>query len=109
MDPPWGGAEINFYIWCAVGAGVGWLAGTMMGSKGTILRIEEALVGIFGAFIGGEFIATLLTSAKAAEKFSATALGTAIAGAVVLLVLLRAMRRVVGPLRSRKGPPARRY
>jgi uncharacterized membrane protein YeaQ/YmgE (transglycosylase-associated protein family) len=109
MAPPWGGAEINFYIWCAVGAAVGWLAGTMMGSKGTILRVEEMFVGIFGAFIGGEFVATLLTSAKAAEKFSAASLGIAIAGAAVLLILLRLMRKVVGPLRSHKAPPTRRH
>ena len=38
---PWRGAEINFYIWCAVGAVVGGMAGLFIGSKTRVTRIEE--------------------------------------------------------------------
>lgn len=79
-----------------------------MGTQGTVSRIEEVLVGVFGAFIGGEFVADMLSGGKSTGQFSMTALATAIGGAVVLLMLLRVMRKAVGPLRSSRSPGARR-
>lgn len=119
MDPLRGkGTHINPLIWCAVGAVVGLAVGTMMGSDGKVLRIEDMLVGVFGAFIGGEFMPSVLaekvvvpatavgataTEAAASTGFSGAALLGGIAGAVVLLLLLRLMRRAVGPMRGRKS------
>jgi uncharacterized membrane protein YeaQ/YmgE (transglycosylase-associated protein family) len=91
-----------------VGAIVGGLSGLLMGSGSKVLRIEEVLVGIFGAFIGGEFVAAMLNDGKAVQGFSPMALMTGIAGAIVMLVLLRTMRGAVGPMRSKKSPTARR-
>jgi uncharacterized membrane protein YeaQ/YmgE (transglycosylase-associated protein family) len=72
-----------------------------MGSRGTVARLEEIGVGVFGAFIGGEFVASLLLAPAAiAGAFRAPALGTGIAGALVMLLLLRSMRKAVGPLRN---------
>jgi uncharacterized membrane protein YeaQ/YmgE (transglycosylase-associated protein family) len=80
-----------------------------MGSTGKVQRLEELLVGVFGAFIGGEFVVDLFRSATpAAPGFSVAALGMGILGAVVMLTLLKMMRGVVGPLRPGKSPSARR-
>jgi uncharacterized membrane protein YeaQ/YmgE (transglycosylase-associated protein family) len=118
MDVPWAGTPINPFIWCAVGAAVGWLAGMIAAGTTKTSRVEDVLVGVFGAFIGGEFIAAMLnpppvvTAAANAVKaaaavpppppFTVLALALAIAGAVGMLLLLALMRKAVGPLRSQK-------
>lgn len=79
-----------------------------MGSTGKVQRLEEVLVGVFGAFIGGEFVVDLLRSSPPAPGFSIAALGMGILGAVVMLTLLKMMRGVVGPLRSGKSRTVRR-
>lgn len=87
-----------------MGAVVGLLAGTVMGSNGRIVRIEDMLVGVFGAFIGGEFLPSVLAApGAAAPGFSGLALIGGIGGAAVLLVLLRWMRGAVGPLKNSKS------
>ena len=99
---PWQGASIQPYLICALGAATGWLAGLFMQSSGKIVRIEEMLVGVFGAFIGGDFLLSQLVGPKATGSL-VQALGLAFAGAAVMLVLLRVMRGVVGPLQSKKS------
>ena len=83
-----------------------------MGSSGKIVRIEEVLVGVFGAFIGGDFLmsqingpvaATTTAAAAAPTGFSGASLGLAVLGAGVMLVLLKMMRGVVGPMRNSKS------
>jgi uncharacterized membrane protein YeaQ/YmgE (transglycosylase-associated protein family) len=99
---PWQGASIQFYLICAVGAGIGWLAGILMGSVGKIVLIEEMLVGVFGAFIGGDFLLSQLVGPTGTGSLIQS-LGLAAAGAAVMLVLLRVMRRVVGPMKNSKS------
>jgi uncharacterized membrane protein YeaQ/YmgE (transglycosylase-associated protein family) len=99
---PWQGASIQFYLICAVGAGTGWLAGLLMGTVGKIVRIEEMLVGVFGAFIGGDFLLSQLIGPTGTGSL-VQSLGLAVAGAAVMLVLLRMMRGVVGPMRNSKS------
>jgi uncharacterized membrane protein YeaQ/YmgE (transglycosylase-associated protein family) len=99
---------INSFIWVATGAAVGWLFGVLAAGSGKVNRIEEVLVGVFGAFIGGEFVADMIRG-KPTESFSMTSLALAVAGAVVMLVLLKVMRAVVGPLHAKKRPAARKY
>lgn len=95
-------------ILCGIGAAVGLLAGALMGSSSKSVRVEEVLVGMFGAFIGGEFVFAQLNGGQAGTGiFSLGSLGLAIAGAVTLLVLLRLMRGVVGPLRPKKSKARR--
>jgi uncharacterized membrane protein YeaQ/YmgE (transglycosylase-associated protein family) len=95
---------LNPFLWCAVGAGAGWLAGFLMPAPGAVRQTENLLVGIFGAFIGGEFLGSFV---DASAGFHASSLGLAIAGAAGMLALLGVMRRVVGPLQSQKRKKAR--
>ena len=80
---------------------------------GRALRAREAFaLGFawgFGAFIGGDFVAARLSTGIVNDKvFSVRSLGLAIAGAVTLLLILKAMRKAVGPLRHGKSPSRRR-
>jgi uncharacterized membrane protein YeaQ/YmgE (transglycosylase-associated protein family) len=94
----------NAYIWCAAGAFVGWCAGVLMSSGGRIVLIENVLVGVFGAFIGGEFVVAMLTQGPVDDKvFRIGSLAIALATAAVLLFLLKLMRGAVGPLQARKS------
>ena len=116
------GKKINPIIWCAVGAALGWLAGGFTTLGLTVLRVEGILVGIFGAFIGGEFVASQFAekapvvvavpgapaAVVAAVPFTLLALLLAVGGAVVMLVLLRIMRSAVGPMRGSKSRSAGR-
>jgi len=85
---------------------VGWAAGVMMKSGGTTLLVENVLVGVFGAFIGGDFIVAMLSHGVVNDKiFSMRSLAFAVAGAVAMLLLLRLVRGAVGPLRAGKRKP----
>lgn len=99
------GVSINIYLWCAAGAAIGWLGVGLMGGGIRTVYIENVLVGMFGAVIGGDVVSANFLPAAAASGFSFPALGAAIACAVVGVVLLGLMRRSVGPSkpsRSRK-------
>lgn len=118
------GDPINPFIWCAVGAAIGWLASQLAENKGGATgRIESILVGVFGAFIGGEFVASMFATpapvvatvlgAVAAPipstPFTMMALVLAAAGSVVMLILLAVMRKAVGPMQQHKRKPNRNY
>lgn len=99
---------INPYIWCVVGALLGGAACLLAGTREKILMIENVGVAMFGAFIGGDFVAALLSKGATNDKtFSMGSLGLAVAGALVALALLRLMRRVVGKQHITKGPRRR--
>jgi uncharacterized membrane protein YeaQ/YmgE (transglycosylase-associated protein family) len=93
---------LDSVVWCLVGAAIGWLSGAMVANGGRVVLVENMLVGVFGAFIGGEFVADMMGLRKAGG-FSVSALGSSIAGAVVLLLLLRIMRGAVGPMQASKS------
>ncbi|QJW85820.1 GlsB/YeaQ/YmgE family stress response membrane protein [Ramlibacter terrae] len=71
-----------------------------MGSASRAVRVEEVCVGIFGAFIGGEFLPSVLGNAPG---FNGMSLAMGVAGAAVMLVLLKLMRRKVGPMRNSRS------
>ena len=73
-----------------------------MGEPTRITRIEDVLVGVFGAFVGAEFMSAMLHHKGDVEQGFSVKLGLAFAGAVVALGLLTWMRRSVGPLVSGK-------
>jgi uncharacterized membrane protein YeaQ/YmgE (transglycosylase-associated protein family) len=103
------GNGINPYIWCVVGAAVGWLATQMMAEPGRVVLIENILAGVFGAFIGGDFIASQFNNGVVNNKdFQVSSLALAIGSAVVVLLMLKLMRRVVGPMRAGKSPSRKR-
>ena len=72
--------------------------------------IENVAVGVFGAFIGGDFVASMISGSKLVndKDFRISSLGMAIAGAVVFLIVLRVMRGAVGPMRAGKSKAGRR-
>ena len=102
------GKCINVYIWCAIGALAGWLSTRMMNAPARSAQIENILIGMFGAFIGGDFVAAQLNGGVVATEFQIASLGLAIAGAVVMLVLLRLMRKAVGPLKKSRSNQKKR-
>jgi uncharacterized membrane protein YeaQ/YmgE (transglycosylase-associated protein family) len=74
-----------------------------MSNGGRTVILENVLVGIFGAFIGGDFVVAMLSSGPVPEGFRIGSLAIALATAVALLFLLKIMRGAVGPLRSSKS------
>ncbi len=96
--------RINPYIWCAVGGILGWLIGLKTSSEGNSLVIENVLVGMFGAFMGGDFLVAQLNAGVVDDKvFRFSSLLLAIGGAAVALLALRLLRVVVGPVKSGKS------
>ena len=91
-----------------MGACIGWFTGLMMKSEGRIVMIENVLVGIFGAFIGGDaFVAAITKGPVSDNVFSMRSLAFAVAGSVLLLLILKLLRHKVGPLRVGKPKPRR--
>ena len=79
-----------------------------MGTAERSAILENVIVGVFGAFIGGEFMVAMFNGKVPVDTaFHFSSLAIAIATAVVMLALLQLMRRAVGPLRSGKAKPRR--
>ncbi len=70
--------------------------------------IENVLVGMFGAFIGGDFVAAQFNGGVVATTFTVPGMVMAIGGAIVILLLLRLMRKLVGPQRNSKSSVRKR-
>ena len=91
------------YVWCVIGIVLGGIAGTMAGNLGFVERVESAAVGVFGAFLGGEFVpAFVLKKETIGTGVNVATVSMAVAGAIVGLLLLGWMRRAVGPMKARK-------
>ena len=91
------------YVWCAVGAVMGWVASRMMSPPGFVAMVEAICVGIFGTFLGGEFLPAMVLATSAEPRgLSAVTVSMAVVTAAACLMLLVAMRRSVGPLKSGK-------
>jgi uncharacterized membrane protein YeaQ/YmgE (transglycosylase-associated protein family) len=79
----------SLIAWLVIGAVAGWLAGTLVKGGGFGL-LGDIVVGIIGAFIGGWLAGVL--HIHVGSGWVSTIL-TAAMGAVLLLVILRAVRR----------------
>ncbi len=79
---------INILVWIIVGGIAGWLAGLVVQGTGLGV-IGDIIVGIVGALIGG-FIVSLL-GAGGFSGFNIWSLIVAFIGAVVLLLILKAI------------------
>jgi len=79
----------SLIVWLVIGAVAGWLAGTFVKGGGFGL-IGDVVVGIIGAFIGGWLAGVLHIHVGAGWIGSIL---TAAVGAVLLLIVLRAVRR----------------
>lgn len=102
------GKSINVYIWCAIGAFAGWLATRMMNAPARSAQIENIFIGMFGAFIGGEFVSVQINGDAVAKGFHISSLMLSVGGAAVLLLLLKLMRQVVGPMKKSKSNARKR-
>jgi uncharacterized membrane protein YeaQ/YmgE (transglycosylase-associated protein family) len=84
-----GGVSLEtFLLWIAVGLVAGWLASVVVG--GGFGLIGDIIVGIVGAFLGGLIFRALGVDAPFGGL--AGTIFVAFIGAVVLLLLLRAVR-----------------
>ena len=81
----------------------------MMDAPARSAQIENILIGMFGAFIGGEFVSEQISGAQVATGFHASSLGLAVAGTTIALLLLRLMRKAVGPMQRSKPNKKREY
>ena len=94
-------------LWCVIGALAGWLATLAMPAAGLVNRIENMLVGVFGAFTGGEFLASFVAAADPAGGLRNSALMLAVGAAAAMLLVLAWMRKTVGPMRQHKRKKVR--
>ena len=80
---------MGIILWIVFGALVGWVASVVMESGGGL--IENIIVGIVGAVIGG-WIMSLLGEGSV-RAFNLYGFLVALLGACVLIVIVRAARR----------------
>ncbi len=79
---------MSFIGFLVIGLVAGWLAGKVMGGRGFGL-LGNIVVGVIGAILGG-FLASLLLHLDV-SGFNLESLIVAFAGAVVFLLILRAI------------------
>ena len=85
---------------------MGWIAALIGNGQGRTVLVENIGVGVFGAFIGGDFVVSLMNKGIVDDRtFKIGSLAWAIAGATVMLVVLRLLRHAVGPLKAGKRKP----
>jgi uncharacterized membrane protein YeaQ/YmgE (transglycosylase-associated protein family) len=77
----------------------------MIGSKTErVEMLENVSMGVFGAFIGGDYIASLVHGVLPEPlAFRFDSLLMALGGAVVIMLLLKLMRHKVGAMRKSKA------
>ena len=85
---------MNFIAWLVIGGLIGWVASMIMktdAQQGVFLNI---VVGIVGAFLGGWLISPLVgVGTINQDNFSLPAMLVSLAGAVVLLAIVKLVRR----------------
>jgi len=86
---------MNIIIWLVVGGLVGWIASMLMGTDGRQGILLNVVVGIAGAFLGGLLLSNLFeTSTINQGNFSVSGLLVSLLGAIILLAVVKAVRRV---------------
>lgn len=80
---------LNLLLWAIFGALAGWIAGKLMDSGGGLLT--NIILGIIGSVVGG-FVAGLL-GIKYSDGFSIGSLLVAVAGACIVIWLVRVIRK----------------
>lgn len=81
---------MSIVTWILVGLVVGWLAGVVVKGSGYGM-VGDIVIGILGAIIGGFLASTLFGAAAPVDGFNVTSLFTALVGAVILILVVRAL------------------
>lgn len=81
---------MNIIIWIIFGALVGWVASLIMGTNGQQGAVQNIIIGIAGALLGG-FIARVL-GIGSVDGFDVMSLLIAVFGAMAIIAIVRAMR-----------------
>lgn len=82
--------EMGIIAWIIIGGVAGWLASLVTGTNARFGIIGNIVIGVVGALIGG-FLLGLLGFSEDPFRFSGWTLLVAFAGAVVLLLIYRAI------------------
>ena len=86
---------MNIVVWLVVGGLIGWAASVFMGTDGRQGIILNVIVGIVGAALGGWlFGAAFGTTTINQGNLSLGGIGVSLAGAVILIAILKLIRRV---------------
>jgi uncharacterized membrane protein YeaQ/YmgE (transglycosylase-associated protein family) len=79
---------VNIIVWILFGALVGWIASLIMSTNAEQGMVKNILIGIGGALVGG-WLARLF-GLGSVDGFDAVSLLIAIAGAVMIIAILKA-------------------
>jgi uncharacterized membrane protein YeaQ/YmgE (transglycosylase-associated protein family) len=82
---------LNIILWIVFGALAGWIASLIMKRDAQMGALENIIVGIVGAFIGGFIM--IAFGAGGVTGFNIWSLLVAILGALLLIFILGAIRR----------------
>ena len=85
---------MNFIAWLIIGGLIGWVASMIMKTDAQQGIFLNVVVGIVGAFLGGWLISPLVgVGTINQDNFSLPAMLVSLAGAVVLLAIVKLVRR----------------
>lgn len=82
----------NILIWIVLGAIAGFIAGKLLKGRGFGL-VGNIIVGIAGSFVGGYLAGVLNISGAQATGINIPSILTAVAGAVVLLLVISFIKK----------------
>ncbi len=83
---------VSLLAWIIIGGIAGWLASKVMNTDASQGTLQDIVVGIIGAFVGG-FALSALNVSSASGEFSILSLVTAFVGSVLFLGVLKLIRR----------------
>ncbi len=85
---------MNIIVWLVVGGLIGWVASMLMGTNDRQGILLNVVVGIIGAVLGGWLLSGIFGSGSINEgDFSISGLLVSLAGAVILLFIVKLIRR----------------
>lgn len=83
---------MGIIAWIIFGAIAGWIASMIVGKNASMGALANIVVGIIGSFIGG-FIANNFLGASGVSGFNLYSFLIAVAGSVILLVIVNAVSK----------------
>lgn len=82
---------VNLIIWIIVGGIAGWLASIVMKTNRSQGLVEDVIIGIVGAFIGG-FVFDILNIGGDVDGLNIGSILVAFVGSVILIFILKKLR-----------------